>query len=78
MTESQRQNNIASLNDYLIELSYRNNINRYFGYLMRRLKVLDLSTIDEALEEALTPGEFRDVILVDLLATGQLRESPGA
>ena len=44
---------------------------------MRRLKVVDLSTIDEALETTLTSGEFRDVIRLDLLATGQLRTSPG-
>ena len=77
MTESQRQHDSARLDDYLTELSYRNKINRYFGHLIRRLKVIDLSTIDEELERTLTPGEFRDVILLDLLATGQLREAPG-
>ena len=76
MSESQLQNDIAWLDDYRLELSYRNKINGYFGYLMRRLKVVDLATIDEALETTLDPGEFRDVILLDLVATGQLRASP--
>ena len=76
LTESLEQN-ARKLDDYRLELFYRNKINRDFGYLMRRLKVIDLSTIDEVLEAALDPREFRDVILLNLLATGQLREPPG-
>ena len=74
----QRMGNIVSrLKGESLEWSYRNKIYGYFGYLMRRLKVVDLSTIDEALETTLAPGEFRDVFRLDLLATGQLRESAG-
>ena len=79
LTENQRRtdNTVSKLKGDMLELSYRNKIYGYFGYLMRRLKVVDLSTIDEALETTLAPGEFRDVFRLDLLATGQLRESPG-
>ena len=78
LTESQRQtdNTVSRLKGESLEWSYRNKIYGYFGYLMRRLKVVDLSTIDEALEATLTSGEFRDVFRLDLLATGQLRASP--
>lgn len=79
LTENQRHmaNTVSRLKGESLEWSYRNKIYGYFGYLMRRLKVVDLSTIDEALETNLTSGEFRDVFRLDLLATGQLRESPG-
>ena len=78
LTESQRQtdNTVSRLKGESLEWSYRNKIYGYFGYLMRRLKVVDLSTIDEALEATLTSGEFRDVFRLDLLATGRLRTSP--
>ena len=78
LTESQRQteNTVSRLKGESLEWSYRNKIYGYFGYLMRRLKVVDLATIDEALEATLTSGEFRDVFRLDLLATGQLRASP--
>ncbi len=78
LTENQRrmENIVSRLKGESLEWSYRNKIYGYFGYLMRRLKVVDLSTIDEALETTLTSGEFRDVFRLDLLATGQLRESP--
>ena len=78
LTESQRQteNTVSRLKGESLEWSYRNKIYGYFGYLMRRLKVVDLSTIDEALEATLASGEFRDVFRLDLLATGQLRASP--
>ena len=78
LTENQRHmaNTVSRLKGESLEWSYRNKIYGYFGYLMRRLKVVDLSTIDEALEMNLTSGEFRDVFRLDLLATGQLRESP--
>ena len=78
LTENQQRidNTVSRLKGESLEWSYRNKIYGYFGYLMRRLKVVDLSTIDEALETTLTSGEFRDVFRLDLLATGQLRESP--
>ena len=78
LTESQRQteNTVSRLKGESLEWSYQNKIYGYFGYLMHRLKVVDLATIDEALEATLTSGEFRDVFRLDLLATGQLRTSP--
>ena len=78
LTGNQRrmENIVSRLKGDSLELSYRNKIYGYFGHLMRRLKVVDLSTIDEALEATLASGEFRDVFRLDLLATGQLRESP--
>ena len=79
LAENQRhmENTVSKLKGESLEWSYRNKIYGYFGYLMRRLKVVDLSTIDEVLETTLASGEFRDVFRLDLLATGQLRESPG-
>ena len=79
LTENQQRidSRVGGLKGESLEWSYRNKIHGYFGYLMRRLKVVDLSTIDEVLETTLTSGEFRDVFRLDLLATGQLRESPG-
>ena len=79
LTENQQRidSRVGGLKGESLEWSYRNKIHGYFGYLMRRLKVVDLSTIDEVLETTLTSGEFRDVFRLDLLATGRLRESPG-
>ncbi len=79
LTENQQRidNTVSRLKGDMLELTYRNKIYGYFGHLMRRLKVVDLSTIDEVLETTLAPGEFRDVFRLDLLATGQLRASPG-
>ena len=73
LTESQRQteNTVSRLKGESLEWSYHNKIYGYFGYLMCRLKVVDLSTIDEALEATLASGEFRDVFRLDLLAIGQ-------
>lgn len=71
------ENTVSKLKGESLEWSYRNKIYGHFGYLMRRLKIVDLSTIDEVLETTLASGEFRDVFRLDLLATGQLRESPG-
>lgn len=79
LTENQRhtENTVSRLKGDMLELSYRNKIYGYFGHLLRWLKVVDLFTIDEALETSLASGEFRDVFRLDLLATGQLRESRG-
>lgn len=60
----------------LLELRYANKAHAYWGFLVRRLKVTPVNALEDQLESALTPGEFRDVFRLDVLASGQPRERP--
>ena len=64
------------LKELMLERIYRRKAFAYFGPLLRRAKVTELQTMEDAFRAALTPDEFRDLILLDLLVTGKLRYAP--
>jgi len=79
LTENQisMSNTIGNMKGKLLELTYRDKAYGYFGHLLRHVKVVNLSKIDEVLEKTLAPSEFREVFRMDLLLKGQVREISG-
>ncbi len=67
------QNTLAAVKGHQLELTYREKAGAYFGPLLRRLRVLSPVEIEEDLETLLSPEEFRDLLAVDLLVSGQPR-----
>jgi len=67
------QNTLAAVKGRQLELTYREKAGAYFGPLLRRLRVLSPVEIEEDLETLLSPEEFRDLLAVDLLVSGQPR-----
>ncbi|HID56508.1 TPA: hypothetical protein EYP37_08260 [Candidatus Poribacteria bacterium] len=59
----------------LLEMNYQRKASAYFGILLKRVKVVDLSTMD-ALTSALTFEELSDVFRIDLIVSGRLRHLP--
>jgi hypothetical protein len=80
LVEAQRQtqNTVGGMKGRLLELTYYEKPWAYFGYFLRRAKAVDLTTIEDALEAALAPGEFRDVYRLDLVVSGRPRQQPAA
>jgi len=81
LTEGQKRltDTVGGLKGNMLEITHRNKISAYFGPLLRRVKVIEPRALEDELEAALTPDEFRDVLLIDLLVTGKVRyasESP--
>ncbi|HIE25665.1 TPA: DUF16 domain-containing protein [Candidatus Poribacteria bacterium] len=78
LTEGQQRltDTVGGMEGRLLEMTYREKAYGYFGHLLRRVKVVDLATIDDTLEAALAPSEFRDIFRLDLLLSGQLRQTP--
>ena len=64
------------LKELMLEMTYRRKAFAYFGPLLRRAKVAELYELEDALEAALTPDEFRNLILLDLLVTGKFLHAP--
>lgn len=80
LTKAQRGTTdiVGGLKGRLLELTYRDKAGAYFGPLVRRLRVVEPHTLEDALEATLAPGEFRDVLRLDLLVSGQPRHFPEA
>jgi hypothetical protein len=80
LTEAQQRttNTVSGLKGLVLELTYRNRAGAYFGPLLRRLQVVEPHTLEDTLEASLSPGEFRDVLRLDLLVSGRPRHRPEA
>jgi len=81
LTEGQQRltDTVGGLKGRMLEITYHDKAFAYFGPLLRRVKVIELHTLEDALEAALTPDEFSDLLLLDLLVTGKMKsvsESP--
>ncbi|MCR4407134.1 MAG: hypothetical protein NUW24_09470 [Anaerolineae bacterium] len=67
------QNTLAAVKGRQLELTYQQKAGAYFGPLLRRMRVLSPIEIEDDLETHLSPEEFRDLLAVDLLVSGQPR-----
>ncbi len=78
LTEGQQglTDTVGGLKGDVLEITYRGKAPAYFGTLLRRAKVTELHALEDALEAALTPDEFRDIFRLDLLMSGKLRHAP--
>lgn len=76
LVESQQrtQDTVGGLKGRLLELTYHQKAGTYFGLLLRRVRVVEPHTLEDTLEARLTPGEFRDVLRLDLLLSGLPRQ----
>jgi hypothetical protein len=66
---------LGALNGRALESTYRERAGSYFGRLLRRIRVVAPNSLEDALEARVTPEEFQDVLLLDLLVAGRPREA---
>ena len=69
---------VGRLKGLVLELTYRDKAGAYFGPLLRRMRVVEQHMLEDTLEASLTPGEFRDLLRLDLLLSGRPRRQPEA
>ncbi len=67
---------VGGLQGRMLEITYRDRAGAYFGRLLRRVKAVEPYILEDMLEETLSPDEFDDFLLLDLLVTGKPRQSP--
>lgn len=73
---SRTQDTVGDMKGRLLELTYKEKAGGYFGHLLRRVRVVELTTLEDTLESSLSPGEIREILRLDLLASGRLRIRP--
>lgn len=64
---------VGDLKGRMLEITYREKASAYFGPLLRRLRVVAPYSLEETLETHLSFEEFKDLLLLDLLVSGQPR-----
>jgi hypothetical protein len=75
LTEGQQQltDRVGGLKGQVLERTYADRAGAYFGRLLRQVRVVEVHTLEDRLEAALTTEEFDDVLLLDLLVQGRVR-----
>jgi len=64
---------LGRLTGWQLEHRYHQRAMAYFGRLLRRVRVLSLQELEEALEPRLSAEEWEDLLELDLLVSGQPR-----
>ena len=62
---------------FLQEHKYRTHPGAYFGKIIRKARVVPVEDLYDLLEAALTDDEYDEVLPVDMIIKGRLRELPG-
>jgi hypothetical protein len=78
LTVSHRRltNKVSRLDGRVLEMTYREKAYAYFGPILRKVRVVPLSTLEDTLEARLTSDELHDLLPLDLLLTGRPRLRP--
>ena len=67
---------VGKLRGQVLEGTYARRAVSYFGMLLRRARVIDLQEVEDTLESSLSREEFYDLLRLDLLVLGRLRDVP--
>ena len=70
------ENNQARLLGNDLERSYREKAPAYFGRLLRRVRVISWQEVEDDLETHLSDDEIDEIVRLDLIVSGRLREHP--
>lgn len=66
---------MSRMDGELMELSYERRATGYFGRILRRVRVVEVSELLDALETRLAPEEVEELLNLDLLVAGQPRRA---
>ncbi len=67
---------VGRLKGQVLERTYTDRAGSYFGRLLRRVRVVEVHSLEDTLEAILTPEEFQELLPLDLLVSGRVRYAP--
>ena len=65
---------VGQISGDLLELKYRTKAPSYFGRILRQARAVDFPELEPLVEERLTREQLEDLLLLDLLVRGRLRQ----
>jgi hypothetical protein len=68
------ESRLSVLDGRTLEMEYREKAYAYFGFLLRRLRVVPPNTLEDTLETHLSFDEVKELLRLDLLLNGRPRE----
>ena len=71
------ENRLSVADGFLQEHKYRTHPGAYFGKIIRKARVVPIEDLYDLLEATLTDDEYDEVLPVDMIVKGRLRELPG-
>jgi chaperonin cofactor prefoldin len=69
------EDKLGRMRGQMLELLYVKRAGAFFGRFLRRVQVVETHTLEDRLESQLSPGEFNDLLLLNLLVKGRLRHA---
>ena len=67
---------LSNMQGTVLELEFRNKATGYFNSFIRKARPVTLDSLYDVLDARLTEAELNDVLLVDLVIQGRLKQSP--
>jgi hypothetical protein len=67
---------LGSLDGRVWELTYRDKAGAYLGPLVRHMRLVTPQTLEDTVEEHVTPEEFDELLRLDMLVAGRPRRVP--
>jgi DNA repair exonuclease SbcCD ATPase subunit len=75
-TVSRLEGTVGDIKGRLLEMAYRDKPYAYFGRLLRSIRVVPFTEIEDSLERSLSRDDVDDLLQLDLLLRGRLRDHP--
>ena len=75
-TVSRLEGTVGDIKGRLLEMAYRDRPYAYFGRLLRSIRVVPFTEIEDLLERSLSREEVDDLFQLDLLLRGRLKDHP--
>ncbi len=69
------KNTVGDLKGRSLEQTYRDRAGAYFGRFLRGVKAVEPITLETTFESTLNLDEFTDLLFLDLLVTGKVRQA---
>jgi hypothetical protein len=75
-TVSRLEGTVGDIKGRLLEMAYRDRPYAYFGRLLRSIRVVPFTEVEDLLEKSLSQEDVDDLLQLDLLLRGRLRDHP--
>lgn len=78
LTASQQRlvDTVGGMKGKMLEIDYTRKVGAYFGPLVKKPRLVEVTDLDDTLEKVLSPLELNDLYLLDLLVKGRVRLAP--
>ncbi len=75
-TVTRMDGTVGDIKGRLLEMAYRDKPYAYFGRILRSIRIVSFTEIEDSLEDCLSREEVDDLLQLDILLRGRVRDHP--